>query len=783
MNVNKPFSTFTDRVASGLDDHSRSYCNRHSGYINGSYISSHQALHTRSRSCPSVPEFNALPMHSLHTSASYGDFDAKSSTVSGSSYMRGNRSDHSLPLSEQDRKRKRRPREDDAPTSSGYNSYSEMSEFANTSRSSKQRKSTNSLTLNDKHHSDIDDDKYLKIPRNSSSGRLDDSNHLRVPKQSKTSLHSRSDSKLSMSGSEPSTKVSSSGVRKKKTDKSSPHKCSHNEKISTPTIGNVSVTVNNNVNYDPNDPFSFIQPVEIPFYAKVRKCLGPLAAVLLVVVLAGALGAAIYFASALKETQEKQIDILRANLAVRIRTIDSIENIDDLSGSQLRDLSMDHCTQMDRFYAASSFRNTYRGCEVVSIKNHSINFTLFFAEKEATTTQIIGVIETSADKKPDAKPELTVVGKLSLELNNAEITMDRRMEPETFDKKTGIIVITTTTLKPADKAETTTPQPTAQASPVAPPIGVSTPASAGILKPQPSDLRVYSWDPCASFNGSYFPHPTECDQFFQCSNGASILQNCTAGLLYHWNKTTCVSRFMLGVSEQCPDAKRAPPKPMPTTPSTTTSTTPSTTTSTTMPQRPTKQITKTTTNTLATTKTTNKPAMTVNFFTGPSTMDPFLADFLDHNAETTHGPNANALILTAIAALSLHRPKYSKTPCSGNDVQLYPYPDDCAKFIQCVNKKPQIRNCSHGLVFDSAINACIIPPNKELLCPDIKPCSTTKEGYFSHPFDCTKFIQCDRNKEIVRSCPPGFYWDEEINACLTQKPKRKCYSNLPQSTI
>ncbi|KAH3805000.1 hypothetical protein DPMN_133292, partial [Dreissena polymorpha] len=283
--------------------------------------------------------------HSLHTSASYGDFDAKSSTVSGSSYMRGNRSDHSLPLSEQDRKRKRRPREDDAPTSSGYNSYSEMSEFANTSRSSKQRKSTNSLTLNDKHHSDIDDDKYLKIPRNSSSGRLDDSNHLRVPKQSKTSLHSRSDSKLSMSGSEPSTKVSSSGVRKKKTDKSSPHKCSHNEKISTPTIGNVSVTVNNNVNYDPNDPFSFIQPVEIPFYAKVRKCLGPLAAVLLVVVLAGALGAAIYFASALKETQEKQIDILRANLAVRIRTIDSIENIDDLSGSQLRDLSMDHCTQ------------------------------------------------------------------------------------------------------------------------------------------------------------------------------------------------------------------------------------------------------------------------------------------------------------------------------------------------------------------------------------------------------------------------------------------------------
>ncbi|KAH3848832.1 hypothetical protein DPMN_091215 [Dreissena polymorpha] len=39
----------------------------------------------------------------------------------------------------------------------------------------------------------------------------------------------------------------------------------------------------------------------------------------------------------------------------------------------------------------------------------------------------------------------------------------------------------------------------------------------------------------------------------------------------------------------CPEAKRAPQKPTPTTPSTTTSTTPSTTTSTTTSQRPTKK--------------------------------------------------------------------------------------------------------------------------------------------------------------------------------------------------
>jgi len=78
-------------------------------------------------------------------------------------------------------------------------------------------------------------------------------------------------------------------------------------------------------------------------------------------------------------------------------------------------------------------------------RNDYINFTLFFVEKEATSSQIIGVIETSAEKKKENTKEVAVVDKFELELDSVEVNMDRRMEPETFNKKTVKVKTTTTT--------------------------------------------------------------------------------------------------------------------------------------------------------------------------------------------------------------------------------------------------------------------------------------------------------------------------------------------------
>ena len=45
------------------------------------------------------------------------------------------------------------------------------------------------------------------------------------------------------------------------------------------------------------------------------------------------------------------------------------------------------------------------------------------------------MIESSAKKVQNASQTFAVVDKFELELDNVRITMERRMEPETFNKK------------------------------------------------------------------------------------------------------------------------------------------------------------------------------------------------------------------------------------------------------------------------------------------------------------------------------------------------------------
>ena len=67
-----------------------------------------------------------------------------------------------------------------------------------------------------------------------------------------------------------------------------------------------------------------------------------------------------------------------------------------------------------------------------------------------------------------------------------------------------------------------------------------------------------AWDPCSRKKGSFFPHPTDCNLYFQCSHKKSILQKCTGDLLFDVDANNCV-QDRPGL--QCPDETKAPPKP------------------------------------------------------------------------------------------------------------------------------------------------------------------------------------------------------------------------------
>ena len=118
---------------------------------------------------------------------------------------------------------------------------------------------------------------------------------------------------------------------------------------------------------------------------------------------------------------------------------------------------------------------------------------------------------------------------------------------------------------------------------------------------------------------------------------------------------------------------------------------------------------------------------------------------------------------------------YPADPCkTGDNGALYPHPDDCGKFIQCVNGQVQEMTCAPKLVFHPGNKQCIFPPNPDLVCPDIQPCKEKDDGYFPHPFDCSRFIQCQFKKEVVLTCQNGLVWNSVVNSCVHKTPDYVC---------
>ena len=237
---------------------------------------------------------------SIHVSASYGDLEGTTSSASSSVYNIPRIREPSLSGSQglEDKRSRRKTREtsSDETGTSGYstNSISELSEFSSPFRTDKGK-----LAPSGGKRRQSSDDRGSKHSSDRLSSRDNKSLDRNLNKRSESSL-SVNDSVTSLSSSRERTKrAKEAGKRASSASIDS----KHNERTQkAPTIGNVAVTVTNNIQYDPNDPFSFIQPVDLPFHVKVRKCLGPIIAVVLLLILAAALGAAIYFAAALKGT-------------------------------------------------------------------------------------------------------------------------------------------------------------------------------------------------------------------------------------------------------------------------------------------------------------------------------------------------------------------------------------------------------------------------------------------------------------------------------------------------
>lgn len=138
--------------------------------------------------------------------------------------------------------------------------------------------------------------------------------------------------------------------------------------------------------------------------------------------------------------------------------------------------------------------------------------------------------------------------------------------------------------------------------------------------------------------------------------------------------------------------------------------------------------------------------------------------------------------------------------CEREAIGLYPHPYDCAKFLNCDNGKTVIRDCGPGTVFSAITQICDWPRNvdcgtrrlenlnklsdyekadknhneqntynqdqlKNLYNRVPVQCDGEAIGLYPHPYDCTKFLNCDNGKTIIRDCGPGTVFSSITQIC------------------
>ncbi|XP_052845540.1 uncharacterized protein LOC128258146 isoform X4 [Drosophila gunungcola] len=127
--------------------------------------------------------------------------------------------------------------------------------------------------------------------------------------------------------------------------------------------------------------------------------------------------------------------------------------------------------------------------------------------------------------------------------------------------------------------------------------------------------------------------------------------------------------------------------------------------------------------------------------------------------------------------------------CPSNVQQNYPYPFHAGHYVKCQNGALEIVCCPTGLLYSLSQRQCVARhllsahdyldysyisaefSTEFLVDRSTLTCPPQVQGYYLHPFDCTKYIKCWNQQTYIESCTPG-----EIFSFFNQKcvPKDQC---------
>ncbi|XP_052845541.1 uncharacterized protein LOC128258146 isoform X5 [Drosophila gunungcola] len=134
----------------------------------------------------------------------------------------------------------------------------------------------------------------------------------------------------------------------------------------------------------------------------------------------------------------------------------------------------------------------------------------------------------------------------------------------------------------------------------------------------------------------------------------------------------------------------------------------------------------------------------------------------------------------------------SKPKCPAGVNGLHPHPSDCTKFLNCANGQAFIMDCSPGTAFSPLTLVCVhkdvancgsggagslghadlIRDFSALTCPQ------QAQGYYLHPFDCTKYLKCWNQQISVENCKPGEVFSISRQECADRDEVTEAYDRV-----
>ncbi len=178
----------------------------------------------------------------------------------------------------------------------------------------------------------------------------------------------------------------------------------------------------------------------------------------------------------------------------------------------------------------------------------------------------------------------------------------------------------------------------------------------------------------------------------------------------------------------------------------------------------------------------------------PSTSTNAITELIAVESSSTVVPATVPSIFESVASSLNSQDKVIQTAvemdCSSN--KFYRLPNsDCNQFYQCHQRSVNIFSCSPGLVFDEAMERCLLP--EESSCDqqltnnpiayeifDYSEVDCSSGHFHRYPFNCRNFYQCYNNgltKSILfYSCSSGLMFDEKSSKCLLPYETSPCYA-------